>query len=56
MYDLGEKSKVRGLVPCSGQDGYWAKVPQQPIDTYHNHKYPYQEWVRPKIMIPEINQ
>ena len=26
--------KVRGLVPCYGQDGYQAQVPQHPIDTY----------------------
>ena len=38
IYDLWDgyldKSKVRGLVPCCGQDGYRAQVPQQPIDSF----------------------
>ena len=40
IYDLWDgsldKRKVRGLVPCCGQDGYLhlAKVPQHPIDLY----------------------
>ena len=29
-----DKRKVRGLVPCCGQDGYRAQVPQH-TDTYH---------------------
>ena len=29
-----EKSKVRGLLPCCGQDGYRAQLPQLPIDSY----------------------
>ena len=28
-----DKHKVRGLVPCGGQDGYRAQVPQHPIDS-----------------------
>ncbi len=28
------KRKVRGLVPCCGQDGYRTQVPQLPIDSY----------------------
>ncbi len=39
FYDLSdvslEKDKVRGLVPCCGQDGYRAQVSQRPIDTNH---------------------
>ena len=42
FYDLWDRSKVRGLVPCCGQDGYQAQVPQHPIDSYryisHNPK------------------
>ena len=30
-----DKLKVRGLVPCFGQDGYRAQVPQRPIDSYN---------------------
>ncbi len=28
-----EKRKVRGLIPCCGKDGFWAQVPEHPIDT-----------------------
>ncbi len=28
------KRNVRSLVPCCGQDGYRAQVPQNPIDSY----------------------
>ncbi len=28
------KRNVRGLVPCCGQDGYRAQVPQHPIDIF----------------------
>ena len=30
-----DKRKVRSLVPCCGQDGNWAQVPQHPIDSYN---------------------
>ncbi len=30
-----DKRKVRGLVPCCGQDGYRAQVSQRPIDSYN---------------------
>ena len=30
-----DKHKVLGLVPCYGQDGYQAQVPQRPIDSYN---------------------
>ncbi len=30
-----DKCKVRGLVPCHGQDGYRAQVPQRPIYSYN---------------------
>ena len=30
-----DKRKVRGLVPCCGQDGYRAQIPQRPIDSYN---------------------
>ena len=29
-----DKRKVRSLVPCCGQDGNRAQVPQHPIDSY----------------------
>ncbi len=29
-----DKRKVRGLVPCCGEDGYRAQVPQRLIDSY----------------------
>ncbi len=37
-----EKYKVRGVVPCCGQNGHGAQVPQHTIyhtDTYHISKY-----------------
>ncbi len=38
IYDLWDgcldKRKVRGQVPCCGQDGYRAQVPQHPLDSY----------------------
>ncbi len=37
-----EKRKVRGLVPCCGQDGYRAQVPQHPIELYR-YKHIYKE-------------
>ncbi len=30
-----DKRKVRSLVPCCGQDGNRAQVPQHPIDSYN---------------------
>ena len=33
IYGDGSKRKVRSLVPCCGQDGYRAQVPQHPIDS-----------------------
>ncbi len=30
-----DQGKVRGLVPCCGQDGYRAQVLQHPKDTYN---------------------
>ncbi len=30
-----DKRKVRSLVPCCGQDGKRAQVPQHPIDSYN---------------------
>ena len=30
-----DKHKVRGLVPCCGQDCYRAQVPQHPIDSFN---------------------
>ena len=30
-----DKRKVRSLVPCCGQDGNRALVPQHPIDSYN---------------------
>ncbi len=29
-----DKCKVHGLVPCCGQYGYQAQVPQHPIDSF----------------------
>ncbi len=29
-----DKCKVRGLVPCCCQEGYWAQVPRHPLDSY----------------------
>ena len=29
-----DQRKVRGLIPCCGQNGYRAQVPQHPLDTY----------------------
>ncbi len=29
-----DKLKVRGLVPCCGQDDYRAQIPHHPIDSY----------------------
>ena len=39
-----DKQKVRGLVPCCGQDGYLAQVSQHPIDSTSNN-----------LTIPETN-
>ena len=36
-----DKRRVRGLVPCCGQNGYRAHVPQHPIDTYRYIKLKY---------------
>ncbi len=30
-----DKRKVRGHIPCCGQDGYRAQEPQRPIDSYN---------------------
>ena len=30
-----DQRKVRGQVPCCGQDSYRAQVPQRPIDSYN---------------------
>ena len=41
IYDLLDgsldKRKVRGLVPCYGQDGYRAQVQQHPMDTFSKY-------------------
>ena len=41
IYDLLDgsldKRKVRGLVPCCGEDGYRAQVPQHTIDSYRSY-------------------
>ena len=34
-YRSMDKRKVRGLVPCCGQDGYRAQVLQHSIDSYN---------------------
>ncbi len=31
---LDKRRKVRVLVPCYGQDGYRAQIPQNPIDSF----------------------
>ncbi len=30
-----DQRKLSGLVPCCGQDGYRAQVPQHPKDSYN---------------------
>ena len=44
-----DKQKVRGLVPCCGQDGYRAQVPQLPIDSYKYHVFLYLRSVPPYV-------
>ncbi len=39
---LVSDAKMRGLVPCCGQDGYRAQVPQHPIDSYRYIAHTYQ--------------
>ncbi len=39
-----DQRKVRGLIPCCGQDGYRAQVPRRPIHSYNSKqllKYTY---------------
>ncbi len=41
IYEMGLgpcSARCVGLVPCFGQDGYQAQVPQHPIDTYRYNK------------------
>ncbi len=34
-YGQAQCACMHGLVPCCGQDGYRAQVPQHPIDSYN---------------------